>query len=126
VLQDLNFSVKAGEALGIIGINGAGKSTLLKMVVGTLQPTTGKVEMQGARHCLSWEWVYPDFTGRQNVFMAAQLLGMSAEEVSGLMPGIEAFAEIGEYIDHPVRVYLQRHAGAVWHLPWQRRAGRIS
>jgi hypothetical protein len=61
---------------------------------------------------LSWEWVYPDFTGRQNVFMAAQLLGMSAEEVSGLMPGIEAFAEIGEYIDHPVRVYLQRHAGA--------------
>lgn len=107
VLQDLNFSVKAGEALGIIGINGAGKSTLLKMVVGTLQPTTGKVEMQGRVAALLELGMgfHPDFTGRQNVFMAAQLLGMSAEEVSSLMPEIEAFAEIGEYIDQPVRVY---------------------
>lgn len=107
VLQDLNFTVNAGQALGIIGINGAGKSTLLKMIVGTTQPSTGSVHMTGRVAALLELGMgfHPDFTGRQNAIMAGQLLGMSVEEVTALMPEIEAFAEIGEYIDQPVRVY---------------------
>jgi lipopolysaccharide transport system ATP-binding protein len=107
VLQDLNFKVNAGEAIGIIGINGAGKSTLLKMITGTSQPTTGSVNITGRVAALLELGMgfHPDFTGRQNAVMAGQLLGMSVEEISKLMPEIEAFAEIGEYIDQPVRVY---------------------
>jgi lipopolysaccharide transport system ATP-binding protein len=107
VLQDINFTVKAGEAVGIIGINGAGKSTLLKMITGTTQPTTGHVVISGrvAAMLELGMGFHPDFTGRQNVFMAGQLLGYSVDEIACLMPEIEAFAEIGEYIDQPVRVY---------------------
>jgi len=107
ILQDLSFTVNAGEALGIIGINGAGKSTLLKMVVGTTQPTTGNVQITGRVAALLELGMgfHPDFSGRQNALMAGQLLGMRVEEVSALMPEIEAFAEIGEYIDQPVRIY---------------------
>ncbi|WP_340122803.1 ABC transporter ATP-binding protein [Methylobacter svalbardensis] len=107
VLQDISFSVKPGEALGIIGINGAGKSTLLKMITGTTQSTTGSVNITGRVAALLELGMgfHPDFTGRQNVYMAGQLIGMSAEEITGLMPEIEAFAEIGDYIDQPVRVY---------------------
>ncbi|MBY4870415.1 ABC transporter ATP-binding protein [Burkholderia anthina] len=107
VLRDVSFSVKAGEALGIIGINGAGKSTLLKMIVGTTQPSVGSVTMTGRVAALLELGMgfHPDFTGRQNVMMAGQLLGYSVDELLALMPEIEAFAEIGEYIDQPVRVY---------------------
>ncbi|MEX3841115.1 ABC transporter ATP-binding protein [Paraburkholderia sp. BR10882] len=107
VLRDVNFSVQSGEALGIIGINGAGKSTLLKMIVGTTQPTVGSVTMTGRVAALLELGMgfHPDFTGRQNVMMAGQLLGFSVDELVALMPEIEAFAEIGEYIDQPVRVY---------------------
>ncbi len=107
VLQDLNFKVNPGEAVGIIGINGAGKSTLLKMITGTTQPTTGSVNITGRVAALLELGMgfHPDFTGRQNVYMAGQLLGMSVDEITGLMPEIEAFAEIGDYIDQPVRVY---------------------
>lgn len=107
VLQDISFSVTPGEALGIIGLNGAGKSTLLKIVTGTTQPTTGSVQMHGRVAALLELGMgfHPDFTGRQNAFMAGQLLGYQAEEIECLMPEIEAFAEIGEYIDQPVRVY---------------------
>lgn len=107
VLQDVNFTVSPGEAVGIIGINGAGKSTLLKMITGTTQPTTGSVHITGrvAAMLELGMGFHPDFTGRQNVFMAGQLLGHSAQEIARLMPGIEAFAEIGDYLDQPVRVY---------------------
>jgi lipopolysaccharide transport system ATP-binding protein len=107
VLRDVSFSVRSGEALGIIGINGAGKSTLLKMIVGTTQPTIGSVTLDGRVAALLELGMgfHPDFTGRQNVMMAGQLLGFSVEELVALMPEIEAFAEIGEYIDQPVRVY---------------------
>jgi len=107
VLQDINFTVSPGEAVGIIGINGAGKSTLLKMITGTTQPTTGGVHITGrvAAMLELGMGFHPDFTGRQNVFMAGQLLGYSVEEIARLMPKIEAFAEIGDYIDQPVRVY---------------------
>lgn len=107
VLQDINFSVSPGEAVGIIGVNGAGKSTLLKMITGTTQPTTGSVQVDGRVAALLELGMgfHPDFTGRQNVFMAGQLLGYSVEEIARLMSEIEAFAEIGDYIDQPVRVY---------------------
>ncbi len=107
VLQDVNFTVSPGEAVGIIGINGAGKSTLLKMITGTTQPTTGSVHITGrvAAMLELGMGFHQDFTGRQNAFMAGQLLGYSVEEITRLMPAIEAFAEIGDYIDQPVRVY---------------------
>ncbi len=107
VLQDINLTVNPGEAVGIIGVNGAGKSTLLKLITGTIQPTTGSVNITGRVAALLELGMgfHPDFTGRQNVFMAGQLLGMSFEEISSVMPEMEAFADIGEYIDQPVRVY---------------------
>jgi lipopolysaccharide transport system ATP-binding protein len=107
VLRDVSFSVKPGEAVGLIGINGAGKSTLLKLITGTTQPTTGSVFMEGRVAALLELGMgfHPDFTGRQNVYMAGQLLGMTVEEITALMPEIEAFAEIGDYMDQPVRVY---------------------
>jgi len=107
VLQDISFTVNAGEAVGIIGINGAGKSTLLKLITGTTQPTTGSVHMTGrvAAMLELGMGFHPDFTGRQNVFMAGQLLGISSQDIARLMPDIEAFAEIGDYVDQPVRVY---------------------
>jgi lipopolysaccharide transport system ATP-binding protein len=107
VLRDIHFTVKAGEAIGIIGINGAGKSTLLKLITGTTQPTNGSVHMMGrvAAMLELGMGFHPDFTGRQNALMASQLLGITTGELSLLMPEIEEFAEIGDYIDQPVRVY---------------------
>ncbi len=107
VLQGLNFEVQKGEALGIIGINGAGKSTLLKMITGTTQPTTGSVNISGRVAALLELGMgfHAEFTGRQNAIMAGQLLGFSPQEITALMPEIEAFAEIGDYIDQPVRTY---------------------
>lgn len=107
ILQGINLSVAPGEAVGIIGVNGAGKSTLLKLITGTTQPTTGRVEIKGRVAALLELGMgfHPDFTGRQNVYMGSQLLGYSQEEVDSMMTEIEAFAEIGEYFDQPVRVY---------------------
>lgn len=107
VLRDINFQVLPGESVGIIGINGAGKSTLLKLITGTAQPTTGAVRITGRVAALLELGMgfHPDFTGRQNVFMAGQLLGLTMPEITALLPQIEAFAEIGDYIDQPVRVY---------------------
>jgi lipopolysaccharide transport system ATP-binding protein len=107
VMQGINFTVNPGEAVGIIGANGAGKSSLLKMITGTTQPTTGRVHITGRVAALLELGMgfHPDFTGRQNAFMAGQLLGYSVDEIVQLMPEIEAFAEIGDYIDQPVRIY---------------------
>jgi lipopolysaccharide transport system ATP-binding protein len=107
VLQDISFTVKPGEALGIIGLNGAGKSTLLKLITGTTQATTGKIEISGrvAAMLELGMGFHPDFTGRQNVYMAGQLLGIPSRDIERLMPDIEAFAEIGEYLDMPIRVF---------------------
>jgi lipopolysaccharide transport system ATP-binding protein len=107
VLRDINFAIEPGEALGIIGINGAGKSTLLKLITGTASPTTGNVSMEGrvAAMLELGMGFHPDFSGRQNVYMAGQLIGLTVDELTALMPEIEAFAEIGEYMDQPVRVY---------------------
>lgn len=107
ILRDINFAIDAGEAVGLIGVNGAGKSTLLKMITRTTQPTTGNVEV-GGRVAAILELgmgFHPDFTGRQNVYMAGQLLGMQVAEIDELLPEIEAFSELGSYLDSPVRVY---------------------
>jgi lipopolysaccharide transport system ATP-binding protein len=107
VLRDIDFAIAPGESVGLIGVNGAGKSTLLKLITGTAQPTAGSVSLQGRVAALLELGMgfHPDFTGRQNAIMAGQLLGMAVEEVQALMPEIEAFAEIGEHLDQPVRVY---------------------
>lgn len=107
VLRDISFEVAAGEAVGIVGLNGAGKSTLLKIITGTSRATTGHVRVGGRLAALLELGMgfHPDFTGRQNVVMAGQLMGMTAAKVQELMPQIEAFAEIGAYLDSPVRVY---------------------
>lgn len=107
VLRDISFTVQPGEAVGIVGVNGAGKSTLLKIITGTTQPTQGQVRSQGRVAALLELGMgfHPDFTGRQNVFMAGQLLGLRQDEITACMPSIEAFAEIGDYIDRPVRMY---------------------
>lgn len=107
VLENVSFEVNPGQALGIIGINGAGKSTLLKMITGTTQPTEGTILLEGrvAAMLELGMGFHPDFTGRQNVIMSGQLLGYGIDEIYNLMPSIEAFAEIGSYIDEPVRVY---------------------
>lgn len=107
VLKDISFAVNPGEAVGIIGMNGAGKSTLLKIITGTTQPTTGAIQCCGrvAAMLELGMGFHPEFTGRQNVIMSGQLLGYSRDEILELMPAIEEFAEIGEYIDQPVRVF---------------------
>lgn len=107
VLRDISFTIQPGEAVGIIGVNGAGKSTLLKIITGTTEPTVGSVTAQGRVAALLELGMgfHPDFTGRQNVYMAGQLLGLRSDEITACMPAIEAFAEIGDYIDRPVRMY---------------------
>jgi lipopolysaccharide transport system ATP-binding protein len=107
VLKDIHFAIQPGEAVGIVGINGAGKSTLLKIITGTTQPTTGSVHVNGRMAALLELGMGfdPEFTGRQNVYMSGQIMGFTVAELDRMMPEIEAFAEIGEYIDQPVRVY---------------------
>ena len=107
VLKDVNLEVRAGEAVGIIGMNGAGKSTLLKIITGTTLPTTGSVHFDGTVAALLELGLgfHPDFTGRQNVYMSGQLLGYTIEEIDACMQQVEDFAEIGEAVDAPVRTY---------------------
>lgn len=107
VIKGVSFTVGEGESVGIIGLNGAGKSTLLKMITGTTKPTAGSIKLAGKVVALLELGMgfHPDFTGRQNIFMAGQLLGMTQKQLEQWMPEIEAFAEIGDYIDQPVRVY---------------------
>ena len=107
VLRHVNFDIQPGEAIGIIGQNGAGKSTLLKMITGTLQPSEGQVQVNGRIAAILELGMgfNPELTGRQNVMHAAALMGFSSEQIQQVMPNIEAFAEIGEYFDEPVRTY---------------------
>lgn len=107
VLRDVSFDVRAGEAVGIIGANGAGKSTLLKIITGTIRPTTGAYEAGGRIAALLELGIgfHPEFTGRQNVYMSGHVLGIPGETIASLMGEIAAFAEIGDYVDQPVRTY---------------------
>ncbi len=107
VLRHISFDIQPGEAVGIVGQNGAGKSTLLKLITGTLQPSEGGMAINGRISALLELGLgfNPELTGRQNCFHAAGLMGFAAHQIQQAMPEIEAFAEIGEYFDEPVRTY---------------------
>ncbi|RUU12633.1 ABC transporter ATP-binding protein [Mesorhizobium sp. USDA-HM6] len=106
-VEDISFSLAAGEALGLIGQNGAGKSTLLKLITGTVRPTAGAAYVGGRISAILELGLgfNPEFTGRQNAFHAGGLMGFSQARLAELMPHIEDFAEIGEFFDQPVRTY---------------------
>lgn len=106
-VRDVSMEVKCGEVVGIIGPNGAGKTTLLKMVAGLLPVDEGKIEVNGHVTALLTlgVGVHPEFTGRENIRYGGMLLGMSKAEVIQKTSTIIEFAELGEYIDHPVRTY---------------------
>lgn len=107
VLRNISFRIMPGEAVGIVGQNGAGKSTLLKLITGTLRPTRGEIAVNGRVAALLELGMgfNPEFTGRQNVYHTAGLMGFQTEQVDGIIAEIEAFAEIGAYFDQPVRIY---------------------
>ncbi len=106
-LRDINIAVERGETLGIVGPNGSGKSTLLQVVCGILQPTSGRVSAEGRIAALLelGAGFNPEFSGRENVFLNGEILGLSRKEMEELFPRIAAFAEIGEYMERPVREY---------------------
>lgn len=106
-VREVSFSLQRGEALALIGQNGAGKSTLLKLITGTVRPTTGKIHVAGRIGAILELGLgfNPEFTGRQNVYLAGGLMGFSGRELDALIPGIQEFAELGEFFDQPLRVY---------------------
>ena len=106
-LHDITFEIEAGTTTGIIGPNGSGKSTLLQIITGTLEPTHGTVAHEGRISALLelGAGFNPEFTGIENVFMNASLMGFSKAETERLLPEIESFAEIGEFIHQPLKMY---------------------
>lgn len=107
VLKNINFSVSAGEIVGLIGVNGAGKSTLMKLVAGITYPTSGEVLVNGRVGALInlSAGFNPDYTGRKNIYYKATLMGMSRTEIDNIIDDIEEFVELGEYFDRPIRMY---------------------
>ncbi len=118
-VRDVSFEVQKGEAFGIIGRNGAGKSTLLQMLAGTLRPTKGSCEVRGRVTALLelGSGFNPEFSGRENVYLAGTILGIGRDEMDRKFPEIEKFADIGTFIEQPAKTYstgmLMRVAFAV-------------
>jgi lipopolysaccharide transport system ATP-binding protein len=106
-LQDVSFEIKKGETIGIIGRNGSGKSTLLQLICGILKPTSGTVQTEGRISALLelGAGFNPEFTGRENVYFQGAVMGMAKKEMDERFDAIMAFADIGEFIDQPVRTY---------------------
>src|SRR5689334_24826284 len=106
-LKDISFEVEPGTTTGIIGPNGSGKSTLLQIITGTLEPTHGRVWLEGRVSALLelGAGFNAEFTGIENIFMNASLLGLSKAETEALLPEIASFAEIGDFIYQPLKTY---------------------
>ena len=106
-LQDISFEIKKGETVGIIGVNGSGKSTLLQIICGTLNPTSGSQHTNGRIAALLelGSGFNPEFTGRENVYMNAAILGLSQTEIESRLDDILGFADIGNFVDQPVKTY---------------------
>ena len=106
-LRDVSFELARGERLGVIGRNGSGKSTLLQMLAGTLTPSTGRLSVSGRIAALLelGSGFNPDYTGRENVFLNASILGLSQTETEARFDSIAAFADIGDFLEQPVRTY---------------------
>lgn len=106
-LKDVSFEIKKGETVGIIGRNGCGKSTLLQIICGTLTPTSGSVQTHGRVAALLelGSGFNPEFTGRENVYLNASVLGLANSEIDARFDAITAFADIGPFIDQPVKTY---------------------
>jgi len=106
-LKDISFKVEAGTTTGIVGPNGSGKSTLLQIITGTLEPTHGSVSIEGRVAALLelGAGFNPEFTGIENIFMNASLMGFSGAETENLLPEIASFAEIGDFIYQPLKTY---------------------
>ncbi len=106
-LKDVSFAVEEGETFGVVGANGSGKSTLLKLMAGTSRPTTGTIDVRGRVSALLelGAGFHPDFTGRENVYLNASLLGLSRKETERVLPDIVAFAELGDFLDAAVKTY---------------------
>jgi teichoic acid transport system ATP-binding protein len=105
--DNVSFEVKRGESVMILGRNGAGKSTMLKMITEVVFPTKGEITVNGRVSALLelTTGFDPEFTGRENIYLKGQLMGLSDEEISKLEPTIIDFAELGDYIDQPIRTY---------------------
>jgi teichoic acid transport system ATP-binding protein len=106
-VKNVSFSVKKGETLGIVGVNGSGKSTLLQMISGTLNPTLGGLNVNGRVSALLelGSGFNPEFTGKENVYLNASILGLSKDEIEKRYDEILAFADIGDFINQPVKTY---------------------
>ena len=106
-LNDISFSIRRGEATGIIGRNGSGKSTLLQLIAGTLTPTSGRVSVKGRVSALLelGSGFNPEFTGRENVYLNGSIYGLGRSEMHKRFEEIAAFADIGDFIDQPVKTY---------------------
>ncbi|CAG7653237.1 Vitamin B12 import ATP-binding protein BtuD [Paenibacillus solanacearum] len=106
-LNNVSFEVKKGEVIGIIGKNGSGKSTILQIIANILKPTSGEVEVNGRVAALLelGSGFNPEYTGRENVYMNGAIMGLTIDEIKERLPLIEEFAEIGEFIDQPVKTY---------------------
>jgi lipopolysaccharide transport system ATP-binding protein len=118
-LDDVSFEVRRGECWGVVGRNGSGKSTLLQIIAGTLQPSSGSVQVHGRVAALLelGSGFNPEFTGRENVYLNGAVLGLTREEMARKFPEIAAFADIGDFLEQPVKTYssgmLMRLAFAV-------------
>lgn len=106
-INNVSFQIKRGETVALFGRNGAGKSTMLKMITGVVFPTEGEITVNGRVSALLelTAGFDPEFTGRENIYFRGQLWGMKEEQIRKLEPAIVEFAELGDYMDQPVRTY---------------------